>query len=217
MKLNERIRQLIKNKQITAYEVSKQTGISESTLSRILNGNTEKLGFKNASLLANYFNIELEWLRFGEGEMLKKTEKNDKITHVATQSTEGIPLIPINAMAGFGTGMQTILEFECERYVVPLFRGAQFLIDVKGSSMQPKYNSGDIVACKKLPLTDIFFQWNKVYVLDTEQGALIKRICKGKDGEHITLVSDNKKYEPFELHLSQVNSIALVIGVIRAE
>ena len=46
--------------------------------------------------------------------------------------------------------------------------------------MQPKYNSGDLVACRVVPL-GTFFQWNKVYVLDTEQGALIKR------GEHNNL------------------------------
>jgi phage repressor protein C with HTH and peptisase S24 domain len=171
--------------------------------------------------------INPKWLIAGEGEMLKKDDKkslqpdikqkNLEKNQNIIKSTEGIPLIPIDAMAGFGTGMQTILEFECERYVVPLFKEAQFLIDVRGSSMQPKYNPGDIVACKKLPLADIFFQWNKVYVLDTEQGALIKRIRKGQDSEHITLVSDNEKYEPFELHFSQINSVALVIGVIRAE
>jgi len=74
-----------------------------------------------------------------------------------------------------------------------------------------------LVACKKLPLNDLFFQWNKVYVLDTEQGALVKRIKKGSDNEHILLVSDNESYEPFELHKSQINAVALVVGVLRLE
>ena len=65
-------------------------------------------------------------------------------------------------------------------------------------------------------LNDIFFQWNKVYVLDTEQGALIKRIKKGSEG-HILIVSDNKDYEPVELHLSKIHAIAIVVGVIRLE
>ncbi len=83
--------------------------------------------------------------------------------------------------------------------------------------MYPKYSSGDIVACKKLSLTDIFFQWNKVYVLDTDQGALIKRVRKGKDDNHIILVSENEKYPPFELSLDHLHAIAIVIGVIRLE
>jgi phage repressor protein C with HTH and peptisase S24 domain len=98
-----------------------------------------------------------------------------------------------------------------------MFKGADFLVQVKGSSMIPKYNSGDIVACKRLPLNDIFFQWNKVYVLDTNQGALVKRIKKGRDEEHVLIVSDNEQYEPFELHKRKINGVALVIGVIRLE
>ena len=120
-------------------------------------------------------------------------------------------------MAGYGIGDTQVLEHECDRYVVPVFKDAEFLIQVKGSSMIPKYNSGDIVACRKLPLDGLFFQWNKVYVLDTIQGALIKRVKAGSDANHLLIVSDNERYEPFELHISQIRSIAIVIGVIRLE
>jgi phage repressor protein C with HTH and peptisase S24 domain len=132
-------------------------------------------------------------------------------------SQQGIPLIPITAMAGFAAGDSQVIEYECERYIIPMFRGADFLISVKGSSMVPKYNSGDVVACKQLPLDDLFFQWNKVYVLDTIQGALVKRIKRGIDEQHVLIVSDNTQYEPFQLHRSQIRAVALVIGVIRLE
>lgn len=112
----------------------------------------------------------------------------------------------------------SVLEYECDRYVVPLFKEAEFLITVKGSSMIPKYNSGDIVACKKLALDDLFFQWNKVYVLDTAQGALIKRVQEDKDHEgSVLIVSDNPAYPPFSLCANQIHSIAIVVGVIRQE
>lgn len=135
----------------------------------------------------------------------------------ASCAGEGIPLIPISAMAGAFSGDQVVLDYECERFVVPTFKGAEFLISVKGSSMYPKYNSGDIVACKRIPLRDIYFQWNKVYVLDTDQGALIKRVKPGSDKDHILIVSDNTNYDPFELPLSRIYNVALVIGVIRLE
>ncbi len=131
--------------------------------------------------------------------------------------SKGIPLIPFDAMAGALTCEQTALDYECERYIVPMFKGADFLIPVKGSSMYPKYNSGDVVACRCVPMTDLFFQWNKVYVIDTTQGALIKRIKPGSDKEHLLIVSDNESYDPFELPVQSINAIALVIGVIRLE
>lgn len=166
-----------------------------------------------------YPQYSTDWLLTGNGEMLRSTTSKDNTIAIAHPVTQGgIPLIPVNAMAGFVTGdSASILEYECEHYVVPMFKEADFLIPVKGSSMIPKYNSGDLVACKRLPLSDIFFQWNHVYVLDTEQGALIKRICRADDNEHILCVSDNAKYEPFKLHLNQIHAIALVVGVIRLE
>lgn len=163
--------------------------------------------------------IDMNWLLTGEGNMLRTEpeKENIPVAHPSDSPTEGIPLIPISAMAGAFTGEQTVLEYECERFVVPTFKGAEFLISVKGSSMYPKYNSGDIVACKRLPMDDIFFQWNKVYVLDTDQGPLIKRVKPGSDKEHVLIVSDNERYEPFELPLERIYHVALVIGVIRLE
>ena len=164
--------------------------------------------------------IDMNWLLTGEGNMLRtesEKEENIPVAHPSDSPMEGIPLIPISAMAGAFTGEQSVLEYECERFVVPTFKGAEFLISVKGSSMYPKYNSGDIVACKRLPMDDIFFQWNKVYVLDTDQGPLIKRVKPGSDKEHVLIVSDNERYEPFELPLNRIYHVALVIGVIRLE
>ena len=68
-----------------------------------------------------------------------------------------------------------------------------------------------------LSLTDIFFQWGKVYVINTDQGALIKKVEQGTTNESITLVSENEKYKPFEISRRGIYQIAIVIGVIRAE
>lgn len=174
-----------------------------------------------AKILVVYPDLNIGWLLTGEGEMIisqnkTKTEEEPPVAHLS-ESNEGIPLIPINAMAGAFTGDQSVMEYECDRYIIPSFKGADFLIGVKGSSMYPRYNSGDIVACKRLDIHDLFFQWNKVYVLDTDQGALIKRVKPGSDKEHILIVSDNKDYEPFELAIDHIYHIALVVGVIRVE
>lgn len=148
---------------------------------------------------------------------LRDTYTTLESTDLAIPSQYGIPLIPFDTAAGYmsGDGVQ-VMEYECEHYIVPTFKGAEFLIRITGMSMYPKYASGDIVACARLPL-DTFFQWNKVYVVDSQQGILIKRIKQGCDDAHISLVSENKEFEPFELHRNELNSIALVIGLIRLE
>lgn len=193
-------------------------GVSEANVRNYKNGVMPKADFLEK--IARSFDININWLLTGEGNMLRtesEKEENIPVAHPSDSPMEGIPLIPISAMAGAFTGEQSVLEYECERFVVPTFKGAEFLISVKGSSMYPKYNSGDIVACKRLPMDDIFFQWNKVYVLDTDQGPLIKRVKPGSDKEHVLIVSDNEHYEPFELPLERIYHVALVIGVIRLE
>lgn len=161
--------------------------------------------------------LSANWLLTGKGSMIKGNDAAlPKAIHT-TNSTDGIPLIPFSAMAGALSDERTALEYECERYVVPAFKGADFLMPIKGTSMQPTYNSGDIVACQRVPMNSIFFQWNKPYVLDTTQGPLVKRVKPGSDKKHISLVSDNPDYYPFQLPLEQIHAVALVIGLIRLE
>lgn len=135
-------------------------------------------------------------------------------------STEGvlIPLIPVEAMAGWGKGDVQVMDYETGLYKIPEFDNitVDFMIRVRGSSMYPKYNSGDTLACLKVEL-GVFFQWNKVYVLDTSQGAMVKRIRKSDKENHILCVSDNSNYDPFDLPLQDLFAIALVVGVIRME
>lgn len=221
----------------TDTEFAEFLGISVQTLSSWYTRNT----FNIDLIYAKCVNIDGNFLLTGSGNIEKRNVKdllpNETVTKRVTfldetkniknvtdllkePSTEykGIPLIPIEAMAGFGSGNVQVMDYDTKSYVVPEFTelNVDFMLRVKGSSMYPKYNSGDLVACKKLSLNDIFFQWNKVYVLDTDQGALIKRIKKGRE-DHLMIVSDNPSYDPYELHLSQIHAIALVVGVIRLE
>ena len=83
--------------------------------------------------------------------------------------------------------------------------------------MEPKYYRGDIIACKSVPLTNIWFQWGKVYVIETRQGVLVKHIEKGSDNDHITLVSANQNYQAFEIPISELFCVAIVNGLVRGE
>ena len=246
--IKKNILQFIEYKGITAYKFYKETGISRGILSQN-NGlseentlrflayfpevNAEWLLTGNGEMLKTKSKINV--LKKNEDIYEDINEDNPNVKKMSSMDlaemptntgieannlgNAGIPLIPIDAMAGFGTGAVQVMHYDTSKYIVPEFSelNVDFMIRVKGSSMVPKYNSGDLVACKKLVITDIFFQWNKVYVLDTEQGALIKRVKKGSRDNYILLISDNQNYDPFELHLSKIFAVALVVGVIRLE
>lgn len=192
---------------------AEKLGVSEGNIRGYIKGVVPKADILEK--IVRTYEVSSAWLLTGEGEMIKEDKR--EVAHQTENPKEGIPLIPFSAMAGALTGEQSALEYECERYVVPAFHNADFLMPVKGNSMTPTYISGDIVACQRVPMTDIFFQWNKPYVLDTAQGAIIKRIKPGSDKDHVLIVSDNKEYDPFELPYKDIYAVALVIGLIRLE
>lgn len=193
-------------------------GVSPQGLSTWISRDT----FDTERIYSKCVGVSPHWLLTGEGPMLENDNTGcqrqiEPAHYVPDNVQEGIPLIPLSAMAGAFTGETSVMEYECERYVIPAFKGADFLIQVKGDSMQPTYYSGDLVACQRVPLNDLFFQWNKTYVLDTAQGPLIKRIMPGSDSSHVLIVSDNDSYPPFELSKSQFHGVALVRGLVRLE
>ena len=220
--VKERILQFLDEKEISKTLFFNKVGISPSNFKGA--GKKSSIGSDLVvKILTEYPELSPEWVMLGEGEMLRAPSKqaaNDPKKEIIPSHTpqEGIPLIPIEAWAGALSGEDySIMESDCERYIVPSIKDADFLITVRGDSMTPRYYSGDIVACRKVFLSDLWFQWGKVYIIDTSQGSLLKKVRRGSSDETITLVSENLEYEPFELRKDQIYNIAIVQGVIRAE
>lgn len=209
--IHERIKQLVATLAGGKNTVfAQKLGVSEANIRGYIKNVVPKADVLEK--IVTSYDVNASWLLTGIGKMQK-----EHIEITQTKDGTGIPLIPVEAMAGCFTGSQTILLQECDHYVVPAFKNADFLIYVRGDSMQPRYYSGDMVACKMLSPTDLFFQWGKVYVLDTDQGALIKKVEQGTDDETITLVSENENYKPFQIPRRAVYHIAIVMGLIRTE
>lgn len=188
---------------------AKYLGVKPQTLHSWRDRNT----FDIQLLYAKCEDINANWLLTGKGSITNKAESVGK----PADGKEGVPLIPYSAAAGTMGGDIQCLEYECEHYVIPIFKEADFLISVRGNSMYPKYNSGDIVACKTLQNWS-FFQFGKVYVIYTEQGVLVKRIYEDENNDLIKIVSENEeKYKPFSIPKSEIKGLSLVLGVIRLE
>jgi Predicted transcriptional regulator len=105
---------------------------------------------------------------------------------ITQKSTDNIPasepeytlLLPIAAIGGhlndFTVGVK---GSDCERIVSPI-KGADFAITVTGDSMAPEYPSGSQVLIKKVN-ERAFLSWGNVFVLDTVNGTVIKKIFPG--------------------------------------
>ena len=209
----QRIKHFIDFKGLSNKNFEIKVGFSNGAFASQLRKNRTIGVDKLENILSVYQDLDPEWLLTGHGSMLKSKSKV-----ILTKSYKGIPLIPFDALAGFSEGSMEVMDYETDRYIVPEFEQLQvdFMIKVKGDSMVPNYYGGNLVACKKIAL-DTFFQWNKVYVLDTDQGPLIKRVHKSEKDNAVLLVSDNKDYEPFDIALKDVFSLAIVVGMIGFE
>lgn len=218
MTVKDRVKKFCKNEKIRVSDLEKTLNVANGYVNSISKSiGIDKIGI----ILEKYPNLSLEWLLTGKGEMLKIDKPSDSKATKKQISYKTLPLIPIDAIAGVPAGdFQGVRFSDCEQYRIPDFeaKGAEFLIRVSGSSMYPKYSNGDILACKKIDQI-LFIQWGKVYVIDSSQGSLVKRLFEDKNNkENLICVSDNKEnYPPFSIPKSDIRSLSIVIGVIRLE
>lgn len=220
-KILPQIQKLIDNEGIKITSLERKIGASKGVLSRALQNNTDIQAKWVSKIVENYPHYSAEWLLTGIGPMLRHKELINKDNAKDVFIFGAVPLIPIEAIAGYTSIDEPgVTLADCEQYIIPEFDrlGVEFVIRVSGSSMYPKYSNGDLLACRKIKEV-LFFQWGKVYVIDSSQGQLVKRVFEDKTNpDNIMLVSDNKEnYPAFALPKIDIRSLSLVVGVIRVE
>src|SRR5690606_15988025 len=139
-------------------EVGRLLGYTnKSSFSQVVNGKTAvPSGFlKNLAALDD--RISEDWLTNDIGETPCKQVYNETTSHILLAKPyslerfgDKIPLVKTTAIGGFGNSNFAIDDRDVkDYYVIPKFqhKKVDFMIEVEGSSMYPKYNSGDVVAC----------------------------------------------------------------------
>lgn len=123
-----------------------------------------------------------------------------------------IPLLPISAHGESLTRFFSIIEtLQYEKIISPV-ASAEFAITVAGDSMAPEYPCGSHIFIRKIN-EQAFIEWGKIYVLDTCNGLIIKKIMPSECNyqNKVRCVSINPEYPPFEISLSDVHGIYSVV------
>ena len=224
--MNKRLKKFLDSEDISVRQFESMIGSSDGKIAKFMATNSSLKSDTLNKIMEVFPQLSIEWLLTGEGEMLRSSkaapsQSDAKARPVLKEVTKGgLPLIPIDAVAGFnGWDESGVSELDCTHYDVPDFEmaHADFLIRVSGSSMYPKYSSGDILACRKIDEIT-FIQWGKIYVIDSRQGAMVKRLFPIEgDSAMLLCKSDNPNYPPFELPKEEIRSISIVVGAIRLE
>lgn len=170
-------------------------GTSENSLSRALKGDeaylTDKL-ISKVEITYKYYN---------------STPTEEEINQ------EMVLVIPTGAMAGtLAEFSSSVAAYDCERMVTPI-KGADYAMQVTGDSMSPEYPSGSTILIKKIN-EKAFVEWGKVYVLDTINGAVIKKIRRTEEPGVIECVSTNPAYQPFTMETKFINGWYRVLMVL---
>lgn len=176
-------------------------GVNESSLCQAFKGNPRYLTQSLVSKVVDYTQqrssaaIPEEWVR--------EFPALDPVGTETPASTDQITILPIEAMAGtLGEFVDSVQPSDCERMISPI-KGAEFAIKVSGDSMSPVYPSGSLVLIKKVN-ENAFIEWGKVYVLDTANGPVIKKVMNTAEKNVVECISLNSDYPPFTIDTSYI-------------
>ncbi|MGL5683842.1 MAG: XRE family transcriptional regulator [Marinifilaceae bacterium] len=200
LKLNI-ITDLLSQKNISITDFAKRVGLTPQTVKRIIKNNSTRI--QTLERIAQ--ELEMPISSFFSKD--KNTVEEPK------------PHIPVAAQAGtLGSYSNPYSKNECEHYhTIPGFPKYDFTITVQGNSMLPEFHDGDIIACKFITtLQDVAPQQN--YIIDSSEGIVLKQIDISEHclkNEYIRCISLNTDYKEFNLNLSEIYSIAKVIGAIK--
>ncbi|ERJ86125.1 peptidase S24-like protein [Porphyromonas gingivalis F0185] len=207
----DRFDKFLKHKGINDNQATKLLGFSTGTISKSREKGRD-LSDRNAEKALNFFqDLSRVWLLTGVGEMINnpnqpaEAKDNDSTDDVAM-----VPLLPIAALAGSLSDFAvSVMYSDCEQVVSPI-RGADLAITVSGESMTPEYPNGSQIFIKRIN-EKAFIEWGRVYVLDTVNGSVVKRVFPSDDENRIKCVSTNPEYPPFEINMQDVNGIYRVL------
>lgn len=202
----EIFKKLLNERGITAYRVSKDTGIPTSSLTD-WKKKRSKPKFKNMKILADYFNVPISYLLGEENE--KVIDKPEKKEHQIQ--------IPLYARLSCGTGGfvdEDIIEYISLPDTILKPNKEYFANYAKGDSMiGAGINDGDLLVFEKTNVLDNGSIG--AFCVDNEE-AVCKRIRKSEQGL-IMLLPANEKYDPIIVDVENtcfriVGKLALVIS-----
>lgn len=224
----ERILTLISKLGISKADFFRRTGLSDSNFKG--KNLCSKPGSKVMVKITTAFpNVSGEWLLTGDGPMLKSNPNTSNGSSIP--SSGGIPLLPAKekgaiplvsekAVGGFSNGDFSVAERDViAYYTIPKFRnlGVDFMIELTGDSMTPRFSPGDIIACSIIT-NPSFIQWNKCHLIASrEQGLIVKRLMPGDNKRSLKAVSENPAYPPFDIPKDDICGLALIVGSIHLE
>lgn len=218
---SEELKQWRKSLNVTQKEFAVLVGQGERTVQAWESGQgvpEEKADYLRVLVERNYAKLRVEKDAISPlpHQKVETTDKHDSTSQVDVVEVARVPLIPFEARGGQldGFARNGVTLAQCETVPTP-FKGAQFAISVRGQSMSPTYPSGCVLFISK-NIAD-WVEWGKVYVLDTENGVIVKQLAPSTLGEDFVCCksfNDAPEFAPFNVPKASIFGIYRVVGAL---
>jgi repressor LexA len=194
------IKELRKNKGILQKELADRLSVGKSTVA-MWETNKREPDIDTIMKISKILDVSVD-------ELLGKNEPESNAQLLPSEYIRMIPCFE-SASAGFGTDAQNRIIELIPIYIVNEQEAAETIcITVRGDSMHPRIEDGDIVQVHK---QDTAETGDIVVILDGDE-AFVKRFIHGKNG--VILESFNPAYPPMKFTKEESNRLRIV-GVVK--
>ena len=208
--IKQRLLSYIDNKGITVREFERACGMSNGYVRGIDTAIGER---KLKSISLQFPELNISWLLTGEGEMLKSEAQQPDSLPARTEKSRIRYWVDVDATAGGLTMFDDNPMNKCIEMSIPEFGDCTDAVNLYGDSMFPLFKSGQIIILKEW--VESFIDFGNVYLVITKSGSrMVKYLRKGSDAAHVTCVSENPAFDPFEILIDDILKLYIVKGSI---
>lgn len=211
MKIGKRIEMARTDLKLTQEELAKELGLNKSTIQRYETGKVMKIKLPVIDAMAKVLKVNPAWLS-DKSDDRTPVNNNDIESNAEPLPANSIRMIPVfeSVSAGFGAYASGEIIDYTPLYIESDYEAAETLcIKVKGDSMYPKIEDGDIIQVHKQSVVDN--GQIAVVLIDGEEGLVKKFYC---EKDYVKLISINPEYPPKIFEREEMNRLEIV-GLVR--
>lgn len=181
----DRFLAILKSKGLSAYKVSKETGVSQATLTSWKNGSYVPK-YDKLKKIADYLNIDVS-------ELTGNNSYEANRVPIIGQIACGAPILASENIEGYAPACYGVR--------------ADFCLFARGDSMiGARIYDGDLVFIKKQSMVDN----GEIAVVLIEDSATLKRVYYYPEQNKLILTPENPKYEPLVYVGDELNQVEIL-------
>jgi len=226
VELQDRIKYMRKTLKIGSQEaLAKILNVKGARVKSIETGRVKDLTAIEANIMVKKFNLNIDWLLTGEGEMLLEDKENLPVA--TTSFDEDDEAIPLNfypdivAAAGYGAindnnYEKLIIKFD-RIFLEDILNVRMFdkldVIKVVGDSMEPFIHDGQSIIIER----NSHALNGETVIANVNGNIYVKRYHADPFGKWVNLISENEIYGSIELDTPEKLNAFSIVGIVRAK